>query len=162
MGTAVTGPLTGEVECKWQNLEKLMEDLTDDGMKMPGLVSRGSEHRGRGHGSVRNKKLELLGVEKEELLQTVTRLHSQVHVSMQGQEASCENMPLRQVIIHFTKQLSTGTPTRENATPSWTPQDTSLKQDKVSGQSPGPRGVAHVGSFLGVTSLSHFFALYRK
>ncbi|XP_070306360.1 zinc finger and SCAN domain-containing protein 4 isoform X2 [Odocoileus virginianus] len=78
---------------KWnasgRNLEKLMEDLTDDGMKTPGLV----------------------------------------HVHMQGQEALfCENMPLRQVIIHFTKQLSTGTPTRENAgTTSWTPQDTSLE-----------------------------------
>uniref|UniRef100_A0A8C6CN77 Zinc finger and SCAN domain-containing protein 4 n=1 Tax=Moschus moschiferus TaxID=68415 RepID=A0A8C6CN77_MOSMO len=78
---------------KWnasgRNLEKLMEDLTDDDMKIPGLV----------------------------------------HVHMQGQEALfSENMPLRQVIIHFTKQLSTGTPTRENVgTPSWTPQDTSLE-----------------------------------
>ncbi|XP_065783017.1 zinc finger and SCAN domain-containing protein 4-like [Muntiacus reevesi] len=78
---------------KWnasgRNLQKLMEDLTDDGMETPGLV----------------------------------------HVHMQGQEALfCENMPLRQVIIHFTKQLSTGTPTRENAgTTSWTPQDTSLE-----------------------------------
>lgn len=39
---------------KWnasgRNLEKLMEDLTDDGMKTPGLVSRGSKHRVRGMG----------------------------------------------------------------------------------------------------------------
>ncbi|XP_019833963.2 zinc finger and SCAN domain-containing protein 4 [Bos indicus] len=78
---------------KWKasgrNLEKLMEDLTDDGMEVPGLV----------------------------------------HVHMQGREALfCENMPLRQVIIHLTKQLPAGTPTRENAgTLSWTPQDTSLE-----------------------------------
>ncbi|XP_028333411.1 zinc finger and SCAN domain-containing protein 4 [Physeter macrocephalus] len=78
---------------KWnasgRNLEKFMEDLTDDGMKPPGLV----------------------------------------HVHMQGQEALfCENMPLREVIVHFTKQLSTGTPARENmGTPFWTLQDTSLE-----------------------------------
>ncbi|XP_057575696.1 zinc finger and SCAN domain-containing protein 4-like [Hippopotamus amphibius kiboko] len=89
---------------KWnasgRNLEKFMEDLTDDDMKPPGLV----------------------------------------HIHMQGQEALfCENMPLREVIIHFTKQLSTGTPTREAMeTPFWTPQDTSLEagqrnEDKENG-----------------------------
>ncbi|XP_025770253.1 zinc finger and SCAN domain-containing protein 4 [Puma concolor] len=77
---------------KWntsgRNMEKFMENLTDDGMKPPGLV----------------------------------------HVHMQGQEALfSENMPLREVIVHFTKQLSAGTPTGENmGTPSCTPQDTSL------------------------------------
>uniref|UniRef100_A0A8C9KDR1 ZSCAN4 n=1 Tax=Panthera tigris altaica TaxID=74533 RepID=A0A8C9KDR1_PANTA len=55
---------------KWntsgRNMEKFMENLTDDGMKPPGLV----------------------------------------HVHMQGQEALfSENMPLREVIVHFTKQL---------------------------------------------------------
>ncbi|XP_058563833.1 zinc finger and SCAN domain-containing protein 4-like isoform X1 [Neofelis nebulosa] len=77
---------------KWntsgRNMEKFMENLTDDGMKPPGLV----------------------------------------HVHMQGQEALfSENMPLREVIVHLTKQLSAGTPTGENmGTPSCTPQDTSL------------------------------------
>lgn len=53
----------------------------------------------------------------------------QVHVHMQGQEALfSENMPLREVIIHFTKQLSAGTSIAANMkTPSWTPQDTSLE-----------------------------------
>ncbi|XP_059239430.1 zinc finger and SCAN domain-containing protein 4 [Mustela nigripes] len=78
---------------KWnasgRNLEKFMEDLTDDGMKPPGLV----------------------------------------HIHMQGQEALfSENIPLREVIVYFTKQLSAGTSTEENmGTPSWTPQDTSLE-----------------------------------
>ncbi|XP_064436693.1 zinc finger and SCAN domain-containing protein 4 [Mirounga angustirostris] len=78
---------------KWnasgRNLEKFMEDLTDDGMKPPGLV----------------------------------------HVHMQGQEALfSENMPLREVIVHFMKQLPARTPTEENmGTPSWIPQETSLE-----------------------------------
>nr|XP_035947833.1 zinc finger and SCAN domain-containing protein 4 [Halichoerus grypus] len=78
---------------KWnasgRNLEKFMEDLTDDGMKPPGLV----------------------------------------HVHMQGQEALfSENMPLREVIVHFMKQLPARTPTEENmGTRSWTPQETSLE-----------------------------------
>ncbi|XP_015984837.2 zinc finger and SCAN domain-containing protein 4 [Rousettus aegyptiacus] len=78
---------------KWnssgRNLEKFMEDLSDDCIKPPGLV----------------------------------------HVHMQGQEALfSENMPLREVIIHFTKQLSAGTSIAANMkTPSWTPQDTSLE-----------------------------------
>ncbi|KAM9226190.1 zinc finger and SCAN domain-containing protein 4-like [Dugong dugon] len=38
-----------------------------------------------------------------------------VHVCMQGQEALfSENMPLRDVIVHLTKQLSAGTPRGEN------------------------------------------------
>ncbi|XP_036130799.1 zinc finger and SCAN domain-containing protein 4 [Molossus molossus] len=51
-----------------------------------------------------------------------------VHVHMQGQEALfSENMPLREVIVLFNKQLSAGTPTETNVgMPSWTPQDTSL------------------------------------
>ncbi|XP_027476121.1 zinc finger and SCAN domain-containing protein 4 [Zalophus californianus] len=78
---------------KWnasgRNLEKFMEDLTDDVMKPPGLV----------------------------------------HVYMQGQEALfSENMPLREVIVHFMKQLPARTPTEENmGTPSWTPQETSME-----------------------------------
>uniref|UniRef100_A0A8C3WG16 Zinc finger and SCAN domain containing 4 n=1 Tax=Catagonus wagneri TaxID=51154 RepID=A0A8C3WG16_9CETA len=77
---------------KWdasgRNLEKFMEDLTDDGMKQPGFV----------------------------------------HVHMQGQEALfSENMPLREVIVHFRKHLSTTTPTRENTKPPlWTLQDASV------------------------------------
>ncbi|XP_054444216.1 zinc finger and SCAN domain-containing protein 4-like [Pteronotus mesoamericanus] len=53
-----------------------------------------------------------------------------VHVHMQGQEALfSENMPLREVIVHFKKQLSAGTPTVANVgTPSWTPQDASLQR----------------------------------
>lgn len=53
----------------------------------------------------------------------------QVHIHMQGQEALfSENIPLREVIVYFTKQLSAGTSTEENmGTPSWTPQDTSLE-----------------------------------
>lgn len=48
---------------------------------------------------------------------------------MKGQDALfSENMPLREVIVHFMKQLSAGTPTEENmGTPSWTSQDTSLE-----------------------------------
>ncbi|XP_045629823.1 zinc finger and SCAN domain-containing protein 4 [Ursus americanus] len=78
---------------KWnasgRNLEKFMEDLTDDSMKPPGLV----------------------------------------HVHMQGQEALfSENMPLKEVIVHLTKQLSVGSPTgTDMEMPSWTPQDTSLE-----------------------------------
>ncbi|KAB1274332.1 Zinc finger and SCAN domain-containing protein 4 [Camelus dromedarius] len=78
---------------KWnasgRNLQKFMEDVTDDGMKPPGLV----------------------------------------HVHMQGQEALfSENMPLREVIVHFTKHLLTGTPVGENVgTPFWTPQGTSVE-----------------------------------
>ncbi|XP_039074986.1 zinc finger and SCAN domain-containing protein 4-like isoform X1 [Hyaena hyaena] len=89
---------------KWnssgRNMEKLMEDLTDDGMKPPGLV----------------------------------------HVRMQGQEALfSENMPLREVIVHFGKQLSAGTPTGENTgTPSCAPRDSALEtgqgdEDKENG-----------------------------
>ncbi|XP_008589194.1 PREDICTED: zinc finger and SCAN domain-containing protein 4 [Galeopterus variegatus] len=75
---------------KWEsngrNLEKLMEELTDDCMKPPVFV----------------------------------------HVHMQGQEALfSENMPLKEVIVHLTKQLSAGTPTGENIkTPFQTPQYT--------------------------------------
>ena len=148
---------------KWnasgRNLERLMEDLTDDGMKMPGLVSRGSEHRGRGMGVLEIRSWSCLGVEKEELLQTVTRCHSQVHVNMQGQEALfCENMPLRQVIIHFTKQLSTGTPTRENAgTPSWTPQDTSLETGQSEWAEPRSQRGGPCGLFLGYNFTESLF-----
>ncbi|XP_013971813.1 zinc finger and SCAN domain-containing protein 4 [Canis lupus familiaris] len=61
-----------------------------------------------------------------------------VHVHMKGQDALfSENMPLREVIVHFMKQLSAGTPTEENmGTPSWTSQDTSLETgqgDKANG-----------------------------
>ncbi|XP_007955222.1 zinc finger and SCAN domain-containing protein 4 [Orycteropus afer afer] len=52
-----------------------------------------------------------------------------VHVYMQGQEALfSENMPLRDVIFHLTKQLSAGTPTGKNTgTPIQTPQDPSTQ-----------------------------------
>ncbi|KAF6289564.1 zinc finger and SCAN domain containing 4 [Rhinolophus ferrumequinum] len=63
-----------------------------------------------------------------------------VHVHMQGQEALfSENMPLREVIIHFKKHLLARTPTGPNmGTPSWTPQDTFLEtgqgdEDKENG-----------------------------
>ncbi|XP_054444230.1 zinc finger and SCAN domain-containing protein 4-like [Pteronotus mesoamericanus] len=63
-----------------------------------------------------------------------------VHVHMQGQEALfSENMPLREVIVHLTKQLSAGTSTVTNVgTHSWTPQDASLQtgqgdEDKENG-----------------------------
>ncbi|KAL2762676.1 zinc finger and SCAN domain-containing protein 4 [Daubentonia madagascariensis] len=78
---------------KWEssgrNLEKFMEDMTDDCMKPPVLV----------------------------------------HVCMQGQEALfSENMPLKEVIAHLTKQLSAGTSTGENTgSPFQTPQDTPLE-----------------------------------
>ncbi|XP_047648385.1 zinc finger and SCAN domain-containing protein 4 [Phacochoerus africanus] len=78
---------------KWnasgRNLEKFMEDLTDDGMKQPGFV----------------------------------------HVHMQGQEALfSENMPLREVLVHFRKHLATATQTGENTkVPLWTPRDASLE-----------------------------------
>ncbi|XP_066126982.1 zinc finger and SCAN domain-containing protein 4 [Saccopteryx bilineata] len=52
-----------------------------------------------------------------------------VHVHMQGQEALfSENMPLREVIDHLTKQLSAEFPKEANTggTYSWTPQDSSL------------------------------------
>ncbi|XP_034842427.1 zinc finger and SCAN domain-containing protein 4-like [Mirounga leonina] len=52
-----------------------------------------------------------------------------VHVHMQGQEALfSENMPLKEVIVHLTKQLSKASPAGTNMRmPSWTPQDTSLE-----------------------------------
>lgn len=48
---------------------------------------------------------------------------------MQGREALfSENMPLKEVIVHLTKQLSVGSPTgTDMEMPSWTPQDTSLE-----------------------------------
>ncbi|XP_057575694.1 zinc finger and SCAN domain-containing protein 4-like [Hippopotamus amphibius kiboko] len=89
---------------KWEssgrNLEKFIEDLSDDCMRPPGLV----------------------------------------HVHMQGEEALfSENMPLKEVIVHLTKQLSIRTPAGVNmGTPSWTVQDTSLEtgernEDKENG-----------------------------
>ena len=36
----MTGPLYRRWKASGRNLEKLMEDLTDDGMEVPGLVSR--------------------------------------------------------------------------------------------------------------------------
>ncbi|XP_049755969.1 zinc finger and SCAN domain-containing protein 4-like [Elephas maximus indicus] len=74
---------------KWdssgRNLQKFLEDLTDDFMEPPAYV----------------------------------------HVCMQGQEALCsENMSLRDVIAHLTKQLSAETPTGEiMGTLFQTPQD---------------------------------------
>ncbi|XP_004386976.1 zinc finger and SCAN domain-containing protein 4-like [Trichechus manatus latirostris] len=59
-----------------------------------------------------------------------------VHVCMQGQEALCsENMPLRDAIVHLTKQLSAGTPTGENMgtlfqTPKDSPMQTGRGEDK--------------------------------
>uniref|UniRef100_A0A8C6F0C8 Zinc finger and SCAN domain-containing protein 4 n=1 Tax=Monodon monoceros TaxID=40151 RepID=A0A8C6F0C8_MONMO len=89
---------------KWEsnggNLEKFMEDLSDDGTRPP----------------------------------------ENVHVHMQGEEALFfEIMPLKEVIVHLTKQLSIGTPAGVNmATPSWTVQNTSLEtgqrnEDKENG-----------------------------
>ncbi|XP_008052773.1 zinc finger and SCAN domain-containing protein 4 [Carlito syrichta] len=71
------------------NLEKFMEDLTDDCLKPPVLV----------------------------------------HVYMQGQEALfSEHMPLREVIVHLTNQMSRGTSRGENmGSPSEIPQDTPLE-----------------------------------
>lgn len=52
-----------------------------------------------------------------------------VHVHMQEQGAVfSETMPLREVIVHLTKQLSVASPTEATLrTPSWAPQDTSLQ-----------------------------------
>ncbi|XP_012328532.2 zinc finger and SCAN domain-containing protein 4 isoform X1 [Aotus nancymaae] len=81
------------VKEKWKssgkNLERFMEELTDDSMNPPALV----------------------------------------HVHMQGQEALfSENMPLKDVIVHLTKQMSAKTPKEANMrTPFQTSQDTSLE-----------------------------------
>ncbi|KAL0610047.1 Zinc finger and SCAN domain-containing protein 4, partial [Plecturocebus cupreus] len=81
------------VKEKWKssgkNLERFMEDLTDDSINPPALV----------------------------------------HVHMQGQEALfSENMPLKDVIVHLTKQMSAKTPREANmGTPFQTSQDTSLE-----------------------------------
>ncbi|XP_036918201.1 zinc finger and SCAN domain-containing protein 4 [Sturnira hondurensis] len=63
-----------------------------------------------------------------------------VHVHMQGQEALfSENMPLREVIVHLTKQLAAGTPTvAHTGTPFRTARDASLQigqgdEDKENG-----------------------------
>ncbi|XP_045705592.1 zinc finger and SCAN domain-containing protein 4 [Phyllostomus hastatus] len=63
-----------------------------------------------------------------------------VHVHMQGQEALfSENMPLREVIVHLTKQLAARTPTVANmGTPFWTSHNASLQtgqgdEDKENG-----------------------------
>uniref|UniRef100_G3SS14 Uncharacterized protein n=1 Tax=Loxodonta africana TaxID=9785 RepID=G3SS14_LOXAF len=55
-----------------------------------------------------------------------------VHICMQGQEALCsENMPLKDIIVHLTKQLSAGTPIGENMeTPFQTPQDPPMQTGK--------------------------------
>ncbi|XP_003916270.2 zinc finger and SCAN domain-containing protein 4 [Papio anubis] len=78
------------VKEKWKssgkNLERFMEDLTDDIINPPALV----------------------------------------HVQMQGQEALfSDNMPLKDVIVHLTKQVSAKTPREANmGTPFQTSQDT--------------------------------------
>ncbi|XP_012509052.1 PREDICTED: zinc finger and SCAN domain-containing protein 4 [Propithecus coquereli] len=78
---------------KWESsgrdLEKFLEEMTDDCMKSPVLV----------------------------------------HVCMQGQEALfSENMPLKEVIVHLTKQSSAGTPAAKNMGSHFrTPQDTPLE-----------------------------------
>ena len=80
---------------------------------------------------------------------------------MQGQEALfSENMPLKEIIFHLTNQLSTGGVNMR--TPSRTMQDTSLETGQSEWAESRSQRVAHVGSFLGATSLSHFFAPYRK
>ncbi|KAM5296597.1 zinc finger and SCAN domain-containing protein 4-like [Glossophaga mutica] len=63
-----------------------------------------------------------------------------VHVHMQGQEALfSENMPLREVIVHLTKQSAAGTPSVANmGTPFWTSHNASLQtgqgdEDKENG-----------------------------
>ena len=55
-----------------------------------------------------------------------------VCVHMQGQEVLfSENMPLGEVIVHLTRQLSVGSPTKANVgTPSWTLQGASLQEEK--------------------------------
>ncbi|XP_018870559.2 zinc finger and SCAN domain-containing protein 4 [Gorilla gorilla gorilla] len=81
------------VKEKWKssgkNLERFIEDLTDDSINPPALV----------------------------------------HVHMQGQEALfSEDMPLRDVIVHLTKQVNAQTTREANmGTPSQTSQDTSLE-----------------------------------
>ena len=83
---------------------------------------------------------------------------------MQGQEALfCENMPLREVIVHFTKQLSTGTPARENmGTPFWTPQDTSLETRQSEWGKPRYQRDDLCGLFLGYNFTESLFPPLQK
>lgn len=75
---------------------------------------------------------------------TVIWLSLQVHVHMQGQEALfSDNMPLKDVIVHLTKQVSAKTPREANmGTPFQTSQDTSSETGQgKSGESAQLRGV---------------------
>uniref|UniRef100_A0A8C7BCJ6 Zinc finger and SCAN domain-containing protein 4 n=1 Tax=Neovison vison TaxID=452646 RepID=A0A8C7BCJ6_NEOVI len=65
----------------------------------------------------------------EDLTDSSVKLPNLVRVHMQGQEALfTENMALKEVIVHLTKQLLIGSPAGTSMrTPSWTPQDTSLE-----------------------------------
>ena len=108
--------------------------------------------------------LEIPGSRERRVIIDGNQLCSQVHVHMQGQEALfCENMPLRQVIIHFTKQLSTGTPTRENAgTTSWTPQDMSLETGQSEWAEPRSQRGGPCGLFLGCNFTESLFRLLQE
>uniref|UniRef100_A0A673VF71 Zinc finger and SCAN domain containing 4 n=1 Tax=Suricata suricatta TaxID=37032 RepID=A0A673VF71_SURSU len=86
-----------------------------------------------------------------------------VHVHMQGQEALfSENMPLREVIVHFTKQLSAGTPTAENmGTPFCAPWATSLEsgrgdEDKENGGNTDPVNDSIISQDNKIPSLLNF------
>ncbi|XP_047565762.1 zinc finger and SCAN domain-containing protein 4-like [Lutra lutra] len=66
----------------------------------------------------------------EDLSDSSVKPPNLVRVHMQGQEALfTENMALKEVIVHLTKQLLIGSPAGTSMrTPSWTPQDTSLER----------------------------------
>ena len=95
---------------------------------------------------------------------TVMRLCLQVHVHMQGQEALfSENMPLREVIVHFKKQLSAGTPTVANVgTLSRTAQDASLQRGQ--GELGGPKDQRDIlyKPFLGYSFTESCLYFHRR
>lgn len=87
-----------------------------------------------------------------------------MHVHMQGQEALfSENMPLREVIVHFMKQLSTGTPRGDDmGTPSWPPQEASLETGPGgSGERRCLRDVL-CGPLLGYSFIESLLHFYRR
>nr|XP_012596834.1 zinc finger and SCAN domain-containing protein 4 [Microcebus murinus] len=89
--------------------------------------------------SILKEKWESSGRDREKFMEGMTddclKSPVLVHVCMQGQEALfSENMPLKEVIVHLTKQLSAGAPTEENMgshfqTPHGTGQGQEDKED---------------------------------
>ncbi|XP_037006544.2 zinc finger and SCAN domain-containing protein 4-like [Artibeus jamaicensis] len=116
--------------CSWLQPEKRSKDEIISSLVLEQfMISRHCSDR-----STLKEKWEASGRNLETFAESLSddcmRPPGLVHVHMQGQEALfSDTVPLREVIVHFKKQLSAGTPTVANVgTPSWTAQDASLQR----------------------------------